>query len=721
MRLFFDKILFVFLFLVIQEHPIDAANDISAGKPYFWEQEITTALIERNHAFSSLVPDSVGIDISLWNARLRTTILSNVSRVATNNSPWYTFIHGILLQSAGNESASNDFQQSLSFAMDDPGTTWLLFIEFNRYNLNAFSEKALVQLEKQMFREGATTARIIARYLCHYGIEQKIKNGKERALYLFSWAHRFDKNETASLLQTISISFPLHLNGLLNALRDYYDTISTSWIAQVSLFSPIYHFIRFCSIVFALSLFVAFSIKHFPKALHSLSHLYPDKVTIWLRTLLASCCIISLVCFGFIPFFCLVTFLLWQYLDRKETLLYSIILFLMVLSPFDAIITDRFQIVQNPEKPLAALAQAINEGPSGDPVVFDALAKKKNEEKRCDAITALFDAVKRSDMQRSLQLLHQTSPSPVNDPVTDNMKGIIYFIGGSIDSATYYFNKVVSYHPRDYCAKFNLSRCSIISNDATAGMDYLKQAAAINPLLVNTFVQNNDKYFNNNWPLLRQVLFPDYTPLQFWSTLFFPLTNNSASHRLQWGLAFLGFPPMVSFGLFIFLACFLIYQRIKLNSGRKPRRLFECKYCGRIICRKCTNGILCPLCSHSTQHLKGTMTLEQTRNKIVGLSSGLRSLCNAVCNLIIPGSGMLLDLQPHYLKAFILLMVSCFIYSWWYLVIGNTSMHWMTGTERFLLFLLPALFHVYALVRFGPIIIHQIKTLTVVASSPRGN
>jgi hypothetical protein len=402
-------------------------------------------------------------------------------------------------------------------------------------------------------------------------------------------------------------------------------------------------------------------------------------------------------------------------------ILHGIALIIVTLSPLDTIIFDGFQMAQHPEGPLLTLSKSLNEGNTHAPITVDALDEKDENRARIIKIVAVVDAVKRNDLQQAWLALHASTPSSLGDPVVDNMKGIVHVFGGTIDSAVFYFKKVLSYNPNNYYAQFNLSRCSILSNDATGGMEYLEHAAAMNPGVINTFIQINDNYFSDNWPLLRRVIFPDYTPRQFWSRLFLPLTVTASSHRLQWGLAFFGLPPLVSLGIFVvFIICLIWYHSI-IHSGRKPRHFFECKYCGRIICRNCTTGILCPSCSTTTQHLKTRTALDQTRNKLIVRSSATRHIQNAFFNLVVPGSGIILDLQPQYVKAFISLAASCFIYSWWFLVIGNTTMRWMTINEVFLLFLLPIFFHGYALFRFLPVIIRQSKVLIAAAFSPEVN
>lgn len=245
----------------------------------------------------------------------------------------------------------------------------------------------------------------------------------------------------------------------------------------------------------------------------------------------------------------------------------------------------------------------------------------------------------------------------------------------------------------------------------------LKKAADIHPELINRFVQDNDRYYSDKWPLLRQVVFPDYTPLQFWTQIFFPVTSAPSSWKLYWGISFFGFSPLVSFLLF-FIAVVVLFVVLNVPDANKQlRRLFECKYCGRTLCRRCTNGILCETCASATRQSSMPRTLEQIRERLIRKSTDLLALRNQLFDILLPGSGSFLEVRPRYSRALPLLALSVIVYTYWFTIVRSSNLPWMTTLEKAVLLAPPCIFHCLFIGKNMPAAIRRIASIGKLLSS----
>jgi hypothetical protein len=324
---------------------------------------------------------------------------------------------------------------------------------------------------------------------------------------------------------------------------------------------------------------------------------------------------------------------------------------------------------------------------------------------------AAINSLKSGDFSTAGSSVNQLAHDYPSDPVVLNVKGITHFLSGSIDSARECFERITGRYPKNYTAQFNLARCHIIMNGPSAGMEFLEKAAVLNPAVINRFVQDNDRYFSEKWPSLRQLLCPDYTPPQFWKRIFLPFTKNKKTQQSLWGLSFFGISPFFSLIIFILLLMLLLLRQQYRKSYQKVRRLFECKYCGRIICRRCTTGILCDACANMTQYVPEGKTVDQTRERIVMTTSHATALRNSMLNIILPGTGSLLAVQPHYPTAIPVLLLSALVYTFWFSIIRDSSFTWMLYREVTYLIIMPLVFHLFFLVRYLPESIRRLGSL----------
>ncbi len=681
-------------FCVLLFSAITISHAAPATSNAFWEDRITIAIDQRNAVFTSLLGSTATLTISDWSSEIRREAVSLLS-IDASSGVWQQLIFGILRYLEGGTDAERYWTSALSLAAGDPGTTWLLVTEFNRYRIKEYTERALQQLEKQMFIEGALSVPTITRQLLQYGSLRKLSGDITGAGYFFSWAHRFNRNEYASFVMSAS------MNGLRNPAAAISSLISAalvatrSWPAQVSIARSFFAALHLFFSIVLVTGGIILCVKYFPLALHRYTHFFPSTVPSVLRILFTNLIVYSLLSLGLIPFLWVALLLLWKHLSRPDRIIGSLLMAVILLAPFDAALANRFRHAADAHGTASRLERSLDGGaatgnhPSNH---FEATPLP-------NALSDILNSMKRQEWTTALAGLAALK-NRENDPLVNNLKGICHFFTGSMETATALFEQVLDTRPSDPSARFNLARCHIASNDATRGMELLKEAADTRSSLVNDFVEENDRYFSDNWPPLRQLMFPEYPPSRFWKEIFFAPLRDTSGVYLFWGFSFLGFPPVTSFFIFLLLMITTLLTGRISAGNRQLRRLFSCRYCGRILCRRCTTGILCSACADATRKEPSPRSIEKIREQLVDRSENTLTLRSTVFNIFFPGSGSLLDHHAKPGNAILVLLLSSVVYTYWFSVVASRPLHWMTATEKLLLLFPPCSYHIFFIIRY---------------------
>ena len=127
---------------------------------------------------------------------------------------------------------------------------------------------------------------------------------------------------------------------------------------------------------------------------------------------------------------------------------------------------------------------------------------------------------------------------------------------------------------------------------------------------------------------------------------------------LQTGL--LDLPPMV---ILPFSVCFLVFLLWWGGRPEKRKVLFECRTCGRVMCRHCRKGIHCAQCFRRLSGIEEVDLRNQLLERIDREAQGRRRLLHLAMDLGLPGTGRLM-VDPTF-GAFlqVFLLGACLSYS----------------------------------------------------------
>lgn len=186
---------------------------------------------------------------------------------------------------------------------------------------------------------------------------------------------------------------------------------------------------------------------------------------------------------------------------------------------------------------------------------------------------------------------------------------------------------------------FNSSQAELYSNNSTQHKKFLDQAAELDAGWVTQFLKDNDENFPE-YPPTRKAMDPMLRTGQAWSAAWASLLDlDFLKVRMRIGIYEI---PGAWLLLAVFGAGMLLYFRFRQFSQHSHGKdLFECKICGRVVCRICRKGVHCQTCFKTVSGIhENRVKMEmvkrmRTRATLVAVRTG------ALMNALLPGAGHL--------------------------------------------------------------------------------
>jgi hypothetical protein len=648
------------------------AATVSAFTP-FWTPQIDSALRVRDAYFKAILPDPSNYSFLLLSAEQQGSINAKLATVRDTASPWHDFCTGLLKNAKKDSSATSTyFGSAITRAQSDPGATWALFVEFTRNRQTVWAERCLMHLEKILLASGARSAPAIAQQLLYYAYEFEKQKDYANAFSYYAWAERFDPNQLWSVLHRMRRCIPMHPKIFFASLSTIVSALYDSWSLQLSFVQGVYIWLRYLLLIFIIAVFTGLSVRHLSEAVHFIADRLPKNIPLSFKTALPIAVILSFVSFGLIPFLWLIAFLIWRFLDKKETVLFSVALVLLLSSPFDARVQDMFIQSRSPQGSIALFNHASQEGYSPEIQRFanDKIAANGSDLLAQEAL--MLCSFKQGDSLSAVMNAQKSLAIRPDDPVVLVNAGNAAFAKNDFTVAANYYQQAIAQRNDDMCAQFNISQCSARRADLPFDLDFMKILSSGDQATVANFHNANTMYFTRNWPLLRQVMIPDYEPNYFWAHLF-PYYNGSWKTACAvWGSSFFGLSPKTSLIVFAALFIALIAFNASPVVRRRKEAIGSCRICKRTTCGKCKKNEMCPSCSRATQYIRNVKTLAAIqarlkRNRLIMASIGAHAL-----DICLPGSGMLFSGRYPLWRCLFVIFLTSAVYAGFFVI---SSLH----------------------------------------------
>jgi tetratricopeptide (TPR) repeat protein len=610
---------------------------LTAGaQPLFWETELTRALDIRDSSYRI----AAGIDTASFAAMhqgSRRVMLHIPPRDTA--SPWFFFLSGMAAPKDSSDAVSQLFTKAITATGKDPGQTFALALEFARCGQAAWQEKCLKKLNILFLVSGAQSAPLICQMLLFNASHSPA--GSDQAVRSRSWAAIFDRHSLWPLIFDIKGQGLFAVPKALSLAREIIDKIRTSWELQLELSRQWYRWFVHVCMVLVFGVLVGIGTKYLPQALHlfseRLSDAYRPKAKLALTLVLYG----SLLFLGIIPFLWITFFLLWRHLRMRDKMLAGIALVLILLYPIHIRLTDMFESCCTPKSSVTLLRKAIDEGyyASLDSCIATQL-KTAGNDFLLQSASAILNLKKGDAAAAALHVRAARLLSPLDPSVIVTTGNSLYF-AGDLAGARNAFLECIKLYPAYEPPYFNLGQYYFNSMETAKGMEYITQAAKLNPASINAFIKTNDELFSKDWPLVRQLIQPDYAPSYFWKNIFPRFGGSWDSANDRFGADCLGMSILAYGGASLFLLILLMALDTLVWSKDTVRKIYVCKLCQTPICRKCKRGGICQDCFNSTQHIRNENIRQRIMAKIQFRSRRFHVLIATFLDMAVPGAGML--------------------------------------------------------------------------------
>lgn len=662
----------------------------------FWEAQIDSALNQKEAYFNSLDISLDSTSIQKWDFSRKLATLEALDLSPSLDNPWYHLTRGLIDGTLSDTNQAIFFNRALYLAQNDPGTIWLLFFELERNNFNSWADKCLEQLQKQLLQSAASSSILISRQLHYLGMYQE-KSDKSKALRIYNWAKKFESDQSISSRRIAWNNFPFDLNIFLKEYKNIISQLKYSWNSQLQLASTFYNWLRTFLMLLFLTPLLILTVKYIPKALHKFSDLLPYTVPLYLRAPLIALTYFSFALINFHALLWLSAFLIWRFLSGQERKLLTTVLVLLVFSPLDSYIKSAFLLASDPAGPLQSYSRAVKEGYSQDQ--YNAMTTKyaNNKNDYLAALSASVYELKKYDFASATVNIRNIQPLCKNDPAFLITAGNLHFLKNDIEKAELYYRQVLKDDKKNSEALFNLAQCQLRKLNTISATEYISDAANLKPDIVNSFIHDNEKYFSRNRPPIRQIMFSDLSAGNFWTKHFPEYALKSKTASVLWSRSFFAIPPLISTFIFFVLFVILLISQNTYNQ-RKMKKIFECRFCGRIICRKCKSGTLCHSCYEATQFMSNEKSLEKMRKIFSTQTKKINLIKCAIIGTIFPGADKLMNPEISIWKVLLTIFASSAVYATY-----KSASLFNTGTQPLfpliLLLVLPIIYNIYFLIR----------------------
>jgi hypothetical protein len=198
--------------------------------------------------------------------------------------------------------------------------------------------------------------------------------------------------------------------------------------------------------------------------------------------------------------------------------------------------------------------------------------------------------------------------------------------------------------------------------ETAKGMEYTTLAARLEPETINAFIKKNDECFSKDWPLLRQLMWPDFSPAYFWRTVFPAQGGTWETAQDRFGAMFFGIPLKLYLFVSLLFAVTLLALDFSVWSKTVIKKVSSCKLCQTPVCRKCKRGNICRDCFNATQQIRNEQIRQRIMGKIQVKAVRFRSIIAWVLDVGFPGSGFVFRSAPLY-KSLPLMVLTAALYA----------------------------------------------------------
>lgn len=400
--------------------------------------------------------------------------------------------------------------------------------------------------------------------------------------------------------------------------------------------------LRFGLVLFGgLGLLILFA-RHFPRIAHPWAERMPKAAEMRVRYLAIALALVSLAVggLGFAFLGILGVLLLWKHCSGDEKSVLRAVLLGIALVPLLIVWEGSMCSHLDSRQGVALYHQAWSRGFDG-PLVERAAAQRlrTREDSLYRALALSLQYKKQGNYLRAADWAREASRiEPSGDLPLLN--------AGDLSMASFEYAKAASVFaaarraaPERVETWFNSSQAELYDNHSAEHKKFLDRAAEIDPAWVTQWLNDNDEHFPTA-PGVRKTMDPMLRAGQAWMGAWRSLLDlDFLRVRIRAGI--LEVPGSWLLAAVVLAMAILWFRFRRYSPQTQGWDLFECRICGRIMCRTCRKGVHCEQCFKTVSGVQENRVrldlVARLRHRAV--LSAVRT--GSLLNSLFPGVGLL--------------------------------------------------------------------------------
>ena len=572
---------------------------------------------------------------------------------------------GLWSEKAKPGSGAPWIRESSRLAEDDLGLQWLLvLLQLQNGTKDAFAQQAQ-GLEASMLSQGWSRLPEAASWLLVSARELDAANAHDKADLARTVASELDPVSPIPewILAKRSIK-TADLAGAYSHGHEVWERLLAYPENQQILAFNALRMLRYALALTCLLLLLSWVVRYWPFVCHSLAERLPRDSSLYLRYAVLALVPVALMVagVGLVAMCFLAAAAVWKHARHYERILIGFILLFVGLQPLmaglETTISSRFDQAGTE----SVYQRAVQEGVSPDlqERIDRSLARATGSDKALLTAAKGIQAGKQAAYSQAQELIHEAHRFAPDDPRIRTALGNQLFLQGKYDSATRLYQDALQGDWSNGPLLFNLGQ-SIAWRGRTDSMAKLiAQAEPIARYRIDVVARQNSNAFQT-LPPNRLVLPPEPSPAWMWNSIaddFLARRWSIDRWDLQTGL--LDIPPFAVLPLSLAVIVFLVWW-----GGRPEHRktLFECRTCGRVMCRVCRKGIHCAQCFRRLSGIEEVDLRNQLLERIEREADSRRKLLRLAMDLVLPGTGRVMASPSPIAFLQVFVLAACLAYS----------------------------------------------------------
>ena len=572
---------------------------------------------------------------------------------------------GMQSEKAAPGSGEERIRQASVLVENDLGLQWLLVLLQLQNGTHSGFLLQVQGLEASMLSLGWTRLPEASSWLMATANDLQAAGDLGKAEDARTVASRLDP---VSPVPEVSLAFwelrQLHLTSAYSHMENAWDRVGAFPVNQQVLAFNVLRLLRYSLALSCMLLLLSWVVRYWPYIAHGFAERLPRDTSLYLRYAVLALIPVALLVagLGLLSMCFLTAFAIWRSARRYERFLVGVILLFAGFQPWlagmEATLSSRFDLAG----PESLYQRAVDEGWSKDLETRIAKASNRATSQEKPILLAASSILQRKEGNYGLamSLARDARRTGSDDSRILANFGNEQFLLGHYDSATRIYEAARSGEWGNGPLMYDLGQ-SIAYRGRTDSMGLLiGNSTPVARYRINLVGDQNTRAFQT-LPPNRTVMDPELETKRMWARVLQDYTSKRWTvdrWDLQTGL--IDLPPMV---LLPFSLVFLVFL---LWWGARPEKrkvLFECRTCGRVMCRHCRKGIHCSQCFRRLSGIEEVDLRNQLLERIDREAHGRRRLLHLAMDLGLPGTGRLMAAPTFGAFLQVFLLGACLSYS----------------------------------------------------------